>query len=39
MASFDAEEAVLIAGIIVLIILFTGDPDIHDAVINYLMKQ
>ena len=31
-------ESVLIVGIIVLIILFAGDPDLMDAIIVYLKK-
>jgi len=31
-------ESVLIVGIVVLVILFAGDPDLMDAIIVYLKK-
>jgi len=31
-------DAALILGIVLLIILFGGEPDLHDALMHYLMK-
>jgi hypothetical protein len=38
MSETDFAQGMLILGIILLIILFYGEPDIHDAIINYLMN-
>jgi len=31
-------DAALIIGIVLLIIFFGGEPDLHDALMHYLMK-
>jgi len=31
-------DAALILGIVLLIIFFGGEPDLHDALMHYLMK-
>ena len=37
-AKIDVAGAVTIAGIFLLIILFWGEPDLHSALIHWLMK-
>ena len=35
---FDIAGAVFIGGVFTLIILFWGEPDLHDAIIQWLMR-